>query len=187
VKFTPTELPEVVVVEPDVFRDERGWFLETWSSAKYAEGGIRETFVQDNHSCSKRGALRGLHAQLDPPQGKLVRCTRGEVWDVAVDVRVGSPRFGRYAAVTLGADGFRQLWIPGGGFAHGFCVLSDEAEIEYKCTALYRAAGEIAIAWNDPELALPWPITAPVLSKRDEAAPRLAELRARGALPRFGA
>lgn len=183
-KFVPTELPEVVRVEPDVHRDERGFFLEAWHERKYREGGIPGPFVQDNHSHSHRGALRGLHAQLDPPQGKLVRVVRGEIFDVAVDLRVDSPRFGRFVTMRLDAEGHHQLWIPP-GFAHGFCVLSEEADVEYKCTAPYRPEGEIAIAWDDPRIGISWPVSDPVLSRRDASAPRLAEVEAR--LPRLGA
>jgi dTDP-4-dehydrorhamnose 3,5-epimerase len=178
-KFLPQEpVPDVVLVEPDVFRDERGFFLETWREERYRQSGIDARFVQDNHSRSRRGALRGLHAQLDPPQGKLVRVVAGVVFDVAVDIRLGSPSFGRHTAATLSAENFLQLWIPP-GFAHGFCVLSDAAEVEYKCTEPYRPEGEIAIAWDDPELGIAWPIRDPVLSARDARAPRLAALRER--------
>jgi dTDP-4-dehydrorhamnose 3,5-epimerase len=182
VKFVPTELPEVVRVEPDLHGDARGLFLETWHERKYREGGIPGPFVQDNFSHSLRGALRGLHAQLDPAQGKLVRAVRGEIFDVAVDLRVGSPRFGHFAAVRLDGERHHQLWIPP-GFAHGFCVLSEEADVEYKCTAPYRPEGEIAVAWNDPRIGVPWPVDDPVLSARDAAAPPLAEVEAR--LPRY--
>lgn len=181
-KFVPTEIPGVLVVEPDVHRDPRGFFLETWHAEKYREGGIAYDFVQDNHSRSARGTLRGIHAQLEPMQGKLVRVLAGEIWDVAVDLRVSSPTFGRHAAATLDADDFRQLWIPP-GFGHGFCVLSESADVAYKCTAPYRPEGEIAVAWNDPELALPWPVDEPLLSARDQAAPTLADVRER--LARF--
>jgi dTDP-4-dehydrorhamnose 3,5-epimerase len=175
VKFSPTELPEVVVIEPDVHGDERGFFLETWHRDKYAQGGIGATFVQDNHSRSKRGILRGLHMQVRFPQGKLVRVIEGEVFDVAVDVRRGSPHFGRHVVVTLSAARFTQLWIPP-GFAHGFLVTSDAAQFEYKCTELYHPEDEITIAWNDPELAIPWPTTSPLLSAKDANARPLAEL-----------
>lgn len=181
-RFTPLEIPDLVLVEPDVHRDARGFFLETYHEEKYRAGGIPGRFVQDNHSRSVRGIVRGLHAQLDPPQGKLVRAVDGEVWDVAVDLRVGSPCFGRHVGARLSAVNFHQLWIPP-GFAHGFCVLSESAEVEYKCTAPYRPEGEIAVAWDDPELAIPWPVAEPQLSERDRRAPRLAELRAR--LPRY--
>lgn len=181
-RFLPTELPGVVLVEPDVYRDGRGFFYEAWNEQRYREGGVDARFVQDNFSRSAGGALRGLHAQLDPAQGKLVRVASGRVWDVAVDIRVGSPTFGRHAAAELSDDNFRQLWIPP-GFAHGFCVLSEAADFEYKVTAPYRREGEIAVSWNDPELAVPWPLETPVLSERDASAPPLAALRDR--LPRY--
>ena len=175
-KFVPTELPGVVIIEPDVHRDARGFFLETFHEKKYAEGRILGPFVQDNHSHSTRGTLRGLHAQLRHPQGKLVRAVAGEMFDVAVDIRRGSPSFGRWAGVTLSGENFRQLYIPP-GFAHGFCVLSETAEVEYKCTALYDRADEIAVVWDDPDLAIAWPLTAaPVLSAKDSAGRSLAEL-----------
>jgi dTDP-4-dehydrorhamnose 3,5-epimerase len=177
-KFLPTELPGVVVVEPRVLRDERGFFLEFYHQAKFREGGIDVTFVQDNHSRSARGTLRGLHAQLRHPQGKLVRVVAGEVWDVATDIRRGSPTFARWVGVPLSTVTFRALWVPP-GFAHGFCVLSEHAEVEYKSTALYDPGDELAIAWNDPELAIAWPIHDPLLSARDRAAPLLAEVRDR--------
>jgi dTDP-4-dehydrorhamnose 3,5-epimerase len=172
----------VVVVEPRVIRDERGFFLETYHRDKFRAGGIDVTFVQDNHSRSARGILRGLHAQLRHPQGKLVRVVAGDVWDVAADIRRGSPTFGRWVGVPLSAATLRALWVPP-GFAHGFCVLSEHAEVEYKCTALYDPGDELAIAWNDPELAIAWPIRDPLLSARDRAAPCLAEVRDR--LPVF--
>ena len=173
-KITPTQLQEVILVEPRVFRDERGFFLETYHAEKYRQGGIDAVFVQDNHSSSTQDILRGLHAQRLRPQGKLVRCVEGEIWDVAVDIRRGSPTFGQWVGVTLSAADFRQLWIPP-GFAHGFCVLSPRAQVEYKCTALYDAADELAIAWNDPEIDIAWPLVGePILSAKDRAAPLLA-------------
>ncbi len=171
-RFIPTGIPEVLVVEPDVHRDRRGFFLETYHEARYREGGITARFVQDNHSKSERRTLRGLHAQLDPAQGKLVRCIRGEIFDVAVDARRGSPSFGQHVAVLLSGENFQQLWIPP-GFLHGFQVLSEEAEVEYKVTAPYRPEGEIAVAWNDPTLRIPWPLPNPTLSERDRRAPTL--------------
>jgi len=182
VRFVPTEIPAVVRVEPNVHRDARGFFVETWRHDRWSAGGIPGPFVQDNHSCSRRGTLRGLHAQCRKPQGKLVRVVQGEIWDVAVDVRRGSPSFGRHVAETLSAENFRQLWIPP-GFAHGFLVLSEEAEFVYKCTDYYDASDELRIAWNDPALAIPWPTSEPLLSEPDRVAPRLAELTER--LPRF--
>lgn len=174
-KFMPTELPEVIVVEPDVCRDPRGFFLETYHAQKYRDGGITPTFVQDNHSRSVYGTLRGLHAQLNHPQGKLVRVLQGEIYDVAVDVRRGSPTFGRWIGVTLSAENFRQCYIPV-GFVHGFCVTSEIAEVEYKVTDLYDPSGELTLIWNDPALDIPWPVAEPVLSAKDARGLTLAEL-----------
>jgi dTDP-4-dehydrorhamnose 3,5-epimerase len=181
VRFLPGELPGLVVVEPDVHRDARGFFLETYHERKYREGGIAGPFVQDNHSRSVRGSLRGLHAQLRRPQGKLMRVVEGEVFDVAVDIRRGSPTFGRWAGITLSGENFRQLYVPP-GFAHGFCVVSEAAHLEYKCTAPYDPDDEIAIAWNDPRIAIAWPLAEPTVSARDAAAPRLEDVLDR--LPR---
>jgi len=172
VRFTPTDLPEVLIIDPDVYRDSRGFFLETFSSGKYRDGGIRLTFVQDNHSRSVAGTLRGLHLQLGEPMAKLVRVVAGAIFDVAVDVRRGSPTFGRWVGVTLSADNFRQVYIPP-GFAHGFCVETPVAEVEYKCTALYDKSQEIGIAWNSPEVGIQWPVTSPLLSERDAQLPTL--------------
>ena len=174
-KFIPTELEDVIAVEPDVHRDARGFFLETYHREKYAAGGITATFVQDNHSRSVRGTLRGLHAQLVKAQGKLIRVVEGEIHDVAVDIRRGSPTFGRSVGMRLTGEDFRQLWIPP-GFAHGFCVLSEIAHVEYKCTELYDPAHEISILWNDPDLAIDWPIREPVVSAKDSRAPRLRDV-----------
>jgi dTDP-4-dehydrorhamnose 3,5-epimerase len=167
----------VIRVEPDVHRDGRGFFLESYHARKYAEGGIHAAFVQDNHSLSGYGALRGLHAQIVHPQGKLVRVIQGAVYDVAVDIRRGSPTFGRHVGATLSAENFQQLYIPP-GFAHGFCVISEVAEFEYKCTDFYDPGGEVSIAWDDPELGIDWPLerAAISLSERDAAAPPLAGL-----------
>jgi dTDP-4-dehydrorhamnose 3,5-epimerase len=173
--FLPTDLPGVILIEPDVFEDARGFFLETWHERKYTEGGVRGPFVQDNHSYSERGTLRGLHAQLRRPQGKLVRAVAGEMFDVAVDIRRGSPTFGRWVGFVLSGGNFRQLWVPP-GFAHGFCVLSERVHVEYKCTDFYDRDDELAIAWNDPQIGVAWPIGSPILSARDAAAPRLADL-----------
>jgi dTDP-4-dehydrorhamnose 3,5-epimerase len=173
-KITPTKLPEVLLVEPDVHRDARGFVLETWHAEKYAQAGLDADFVQDNHSRSIRGTVRGLHAQLARPQGKLVRVSHGELLDVAVDIRHGSPSFGRHVAVVLSAENFRQLWIPA-GFAHGFCVLSETAELQYKCTDLYDPTSEITIAWNDPTLGIDWPVEDPILSAKDRAGRPLAD------------
>jgi dTDP-4-dehydrorhamnose 3,5-epimerase len=181
-KLVETPLPGVLAVEPRVHQDERGFFLEVFHAGKFEAEGLALSFVQDNHSQSRRGTLRGLHLQTRAPQGKLVRCVEGEIWDVAVDVRVGSPSFGRWHGERLSAANFRQLWIPA-GFAHGFCVLSDSAQVEYKCTTLYDPESDLALAWNDPELAVEWPLGEPVLSPRDAAAPRLAQVLDQ--LPRY--
>ena len=183
-KIHPTDLPDVLIVEPDVHRDERGFFLETWHAEKYASQGLDARFVQDNHSRSSSGILRGLHAQLARPQGKLLRATVGEIYDVAVDIRRGSPTFGQHASVVLSAENFRQLWIPE-GFAHGVCVTSPVAELQYKCTALYDPSDEITIRWDDPASGIDWPIDAPQLSAKDSAARTLAEF-GEDELPRFG-
>jgi dTDP-4-dehydrorhamnose 3,5-epimerase len=175
VRVEPTALSGVLLVEPDVHRDARGFFLETYHAAKYAAVGITARFVQDNHSRSQGPILRGLHAQLKRPQGKLVRAVEGTIFDVAVDIRRGSPTFARWIGYELSADNFRQLWVPG-GFAHGFCVLTAAAQVEYKCTELYDPADELSIAWNDPEIGIAWPIAAPVLSPKDAAAPPLAQV-----------
>ena len=180
-RFVPTELPGVLVVEPDVHKDGRGFFLETYHLEKYRGGGIEGPFVQDNHSRSARGTLRGLHAQVRRPQGKLVRAVDGEMFDVAVDIRRGSPTFKRWVGLHLSGENFRQLYIPP-GFAHGFCVLSETVQVEYKCTGFYDPADEITIAWNDPEIGIGWAIDRPNLSAKDAAAPRLAEVMDR--LPR---
>ena len=148
-KVRATELPEVLIVEPEVFEDERGFFLETYHARKYAEAGIPAVFVQDNHSRSRRCTLRGLHAQGRHPQGKLVRVTQGEIFDVAVDIRPRSATFGRWVGMRLSAQSFRQAYIPP-GFAHGFCVLSERAEVVYKCTEFHDPSDEIGIVWNDP-------------------------------------
>jgi dTDP-4-dehydrorhamnose 3,5-epimerase len=174
----PLDLPGVMLITPPRFADSRGWFSETWNQAKLAALGFTETFVQDNHSSSTRpGTIRGLHCQLAPfAQGKLVRCIRGAIWDVAVDIRHGSPSFGRHAAAELSAANGRQLWIPP-GFLHGFCTTEPDTEVVYKVTAPYDKASERGVIWNDPDLALPWPVPAgtALLSDKDNLLPRLAE------------
>jgi dTDP-4-dehydrorhamnose 3,5-epimerase len=172
VRVTSTEIPEVLIIEPEVFHDDRGFFLETYHAERYARSGLATRFEQDNHSKSIQGTIRGLHLQVGRPQGKLVRAIAGAVYDVAVDVRRGSPTFGRWVAVTLSAENFKQCFIPS-GFAHGFAVLTPTAEIEYKCTDVYDPASEIGIAWNDPTLAIPWPVSTPILSQRDHNHPLL--------------
>jgi len=175
VKFLTTELPGVILIEPDLHGDVRGFFLETYHERKYSQAGIRATFVQDNHSRSSRGTLRGLHHQTAHPQAKLVRVVEGEVYDVVVDIRRGSPTFGKHAGFALSARSFQQLYIPP-NFAHGFCVTSDAAQVEYKCTEFYDPAGELAVAWNDPDLAIAWPVASPKLSEKDAGASPLREL-----------
>jgi dTDP-4-dehydrorhamnose 3,5-epimerase len=171
----PTSLPGVLIIEPRVFRDERGFFLETYHAQRYREAGLDATFVQDNHSRSTRGTLRGLHWQAERPQGKLVRVLLGEIYDVAVDIRPDSPTFGKWVGFTLSADNFRQAWIPP-GYAHGFCVTSEVAEVEYKCTDFYDPPSERGLIWNDPEVGIAWPIQDPILSPRDRQHPRLSAL-----------
>ncbi len=167
-KVIDTGLPGVLLLEPKVFGDARGFFMETWQAARYAEAGMPERFVQDNHSRSRRGVLRGLHYQLTQPQGKLVWVTRGAVFDVAVDVRRGSPHFGRWYGCQLDDVNHRQLYIPP-GFAHGFCVVSEEADFFYKCTDYYHPQSERGIAWNDPEIGIDWPPLPEVaLSGKDQ-------------------
>jgi dTDP-4-dehydrorhamnose 3,5-epimerase len=176
VKFVPSAIPGVIVIEPDVHEDSRGFFLETYHSDKYRAGGIADIFVQDNHSRSAGGTLRGLHLQLKHPQGKLIRVIEGEIFDVAVDVRRGSPTFGKWVGVTLSAANFKQCYIPK-GFAHGFAVVSGVAQVEYKCTDIYDAGSEVGIAWDDPAIGIAWPVVNPVLSDRDRRHPRLADVR----------
>jgi dTDP-4-dehydrorhamnose 3,5-epimerase len=180
-KFLKTPLAGVIVIEPDVHRDARGFFLETFHAAKYAAAGIPAVFVQDNHSASVRNTLRGLHMQVRKPQGKLIRVVEGEIWDVAVDVRRGSATFGRWTAEQLSAENFKQLYVPP-GCAHGFCVLSETAQVQYKCTELYDPADEIGIAYDDPDLAIAWPVESPLLSERDRSHSRLADLADRLAI-----
>lgn len=176
-KVLPTTLPGVLVIEPQVFVDARGWFVETFRRERYATAGVAlgADLVQDNWSSSRRGVLRGLHYQLARPQGKLVHATRGEVFDVAVDIRRGSPTFARWFGTTLSADNHRQVWIPA-GFAHGFVVVSAVADVAYKCTAPYDASDARTVRWDDPELAIRWPFVGrPTLSATDAAAPRLRD------------
>lgn len=175
-KVIDTALGGVKLIEPDVFGDERGWFMETWSAREFARAGIHPGFVQDNHSRSTEGVLRGLHYQLHQPQGKLVRVTAGRVFDVAVDFRRSSPEFGSWVGVELSAANKRMLWIPP-GFAHGFLSLEDGTEFVYKCTDFYAPADERAVLWSDPEIGIEWPLDetgAPLVSAKDQAAPPLA-------------
>ena len=174
-KFVPSALPDVIIIEPDVLQDRRGFFLETYHIEKYRAGGITHAFVQDNHSRSVGGTVRGLHLQLQHPQDKLIRVIEGEIFDVAVDVRRGSPTFGKWMGVTLSADNFKQCYVPK-GFAHGFAVVSEIAQVEYKCTDIYHPASEIGIAWDDPDIGISWPVSSPILSDRDKRHPRLAQV-----------
>lgn len=173
---TPTAIPEVMLFEPKVFGDERGFFFESYNeNAFFAGTGLRLRFVQDNHSRSVKGVLRGLHYQIRQPQGKLVRVTQGEVFDVAVDIRRTSPTFGQWVGVHLSAENRRMLWVPE-GFAHGFAVLSDTAEFLYKTTDFYAPADERSLLWNDPDIGISWPLHwAPTLSVKDQQAPRLRD------------
>jgi len=174
-RFVSTDLSGVLLIEPDVYRDERGFFLETYHARKYQTAGIPGVFVQDNHSRSVRGTVRGLHAQRHRPQGKLIRVLQGEIFDVAVDIRRGSPTFRRWVGVTLSAENFRQVYVPP-GFAHGFCVISETADVAYKCTELYDSADEFGVLWNDPDIGIAWPVRAPLLSEKDRTAPSLTDL-----------
>jgi dTDP-4-dehydrorhamnose 3,5-epimerase len=174
---SPGDLPGLRLIDPNIFGDARGWFLETWNAARYRDVGLPDTFVQDNLSFSRRGTLRGLHFQNPCPQGKLVTVLDGEVLDVVVDVRRNSPTFKRWNLVHLTGDTKRQLYVPP-GFAHGFLTLSDTALFHYKCTAPYSKADEVTIRWNDPEIAIPWPIAEPTLSEKDTTAPLLSEIPA---------
>lgn len=168
-RVTPTNIPDVLVLEPDVFSDERGMFMETWHRSKFAEVGIDLDLVQDNYSRSVQGTLRGLHYQIVQPQGKLVRVTVGEIFDVAVDIRRSSVTFGRWVGTVLSADNRQMIWIPP-GFAHGFYVTIGPADVHYKCSDYYARAHERCIRWDDPELAIEWPLTTPpLLSDRDGA------------------
>ncbi|HLE55947.1 MAG TPA: dTDP-4-dehydrorhamnose 3,5-epimerase [Rhodothermia bacterium] len=167
-KVRETPLPGVLVVEPQIFRDDRGFFLETFSARRLAGTPVPQHFAQDNHSRSKQNVLRGLHYQLDRPQGKLIHVTRGKIFDVAVDIRRGSPTFAKWFGVALDDQSLTSLWIPE-GFAHGFCVLSDVADVIYKCTVPYEPADDRGIPWNDPLIGIVWPVRNPLLSPKDAA------------------
>jgi len=171
-KVSETTLPGVYLIEPRVFPDQRGFFQETWQATRYAEVHIPGPFVQDNHSHSTHGTLRGLHYQLKHPQGKLMWVPQGDVFDVAVDIQVGSPTFGRWFGTILSSDNHHQLYVPA-GFAHGFCVLSASADFLYKCTDFYAPGDEYGLRWDDPRLAITWPITTPRLSEKDRDYPTL--------------
>ena len=183
-KFIETSLPDVIVIEPHVFRDGRGFFMETFHQRKYAEGGIDRTFVQDNYSHSKGGTIRGLHYQLRYPQGKLVYVITGEIFDVAVDIRRGSPHFGKWVGGILSSANKRQVFIPE-GFAHGFCVMSETADVLYKCTHLYVPDDDHGLFWADPTIGIDWPNKTPILSKKDGENPKLDHIP-EGDLPIYG-
>jgi dTDP-4-dehydrorhamnose 3,5-epimerase len=178
-----TRLPGVLVLEPDVYSDERGYFLETWNSTRYEKAGIQGPFVQDNISFSRKGVLRGLHFQHPQSQGKLIQVLSGQVVDVAVDIRVGSPTFARWISEIVSDTNHKQLYIPP-GFAHGYCVLSETAVFSYKCTDFYNPAAENGIIWNDPDLNIDWPVKKPILSVKDSNYARLKDL-AREKMPHF--
>jgi len=184
-KVTETDLPGCRIIDPAVFGDERGFFFETWNAERFAEAGLPANFVQSNVSASAQGVLRGLHYQWPNPQGKLVSVLEGEVYDVAVDIRRGSPHFGKWTAVILSARNKRQLWIPE-GFAHGFVVLSERAIFSYLCTAQYDRAADAGVRWDDPAIGIEWPVTAPLLSEKDAKAPMLKDVDP-GRLPTYSA
>jgi dTDP-4-dehydrorhamnose 3,5-epimerase len=173
-KVSTTEIDGLLIFDPEVFGDERGFFLESWNEGVYTEKGLRATFVQDNLSRSSKGVLRGLHYQNPKGQGKLVQVLEGEVFDVAVDIRRGSPTFGEWYGLLLSADNHRQFYIPS-GFAHGFCVMSDTALFHYKCTQFYNPGSEYSVLWDDPDLSIDWPIENPVVSGKDRGGRRLAD------------
>ncbi|HEN21134.1 MAG TPA: dTDP-4-dehydrorhamnose 3,5-epimerase [Desulfobacteraceae bacterium] len=175
VKKVSTGLEGVFLVQPDVFSDDRGYFLETYHRAKYKESGIEYEFVQDNRSHSRHGVLRGLHYQLQNAQGKLVYVVRGEIFDVAVDIRRGSPYFGRWFGAYLSSENSRQIFVPE-GFAHGFCVLSKTADVIYKCTDFYSPGDEYGISWSDPDIGIKWPLNSPILSQKDNGNPLLSDI-----------
>lgn len=174
-RVSSSEIPGLLLIEPKVFGDARGFFVETWARERYAQSGVMGEFVQDNMSRSRRGALRGMHLQHPHGQGKLVSVVEGEVFDVAVDVRVGSPTFGRWAGYLLSGENHRQLWVPP-GFAHGFCVTSETALFVYKCTDTYHPEAEVGVAWNDPDVGIEWPLKDPVLSEKDARHPCLSAI-----------
>ena len=175
-RFERLQIPDIVLIKPEVFPDERGFFMETYKYSDFAAFGIKERFVQDNYSCSAKGVLRGLHYQRYPrAQGKLVQVVSGEIFDVAVDIRKNSPTYGKWIGLTLSAKNKQMLYIPP-GFAHGFCVLSEEAKVAYKVTEEYSPQHDTGIIWNDPEIGIHWPIEQPIVSDRDTALPTLKEV-----------
>ena len=174
-KVEKTQLPGVVILHPNVFADDRGFFMETYNQVFFGDQGLPDQFVQDNHSRSSKGVLRGLHYQYPQWQGKLVRVINGEIFDVAVDIRRDSPDFGKWVGVYLSETNHQQLYVPP-GYAHGFCVVSDVADVVYKCTTVYKPQDDAAIRWNDPEIGIEWPIENPLVSDKDRQAPLLSEI-----------
>jgi dTDP-4-dehydrorhamnose 3,5-epimerase len=174
-KITPASIPAVLIVEPEIFQDSRGFFFESYNQQLYYQQGITVNFVQDNHSRSVKNTLRGLHYQINPGQDKLVRVVLGEVFDVVVDIRFGSPTFGKWVGIYLSAENKKQLFIPK-GFAHGFCVVSEVAEFEYKCSEYYSRSNERGILWDDPQLGIDWPVQDPILSEKDKSNKRFREI-----------
>lgn len=174
IKCTETDLPGVLLIDPKVFNDSRGFFMETFHQKKYAEAGIDHAFIQDNYSYSTRGTLRGLHYQLKHPQGKLVYVISGEIYDVAVDIRRGSPGFGKWVGQYLSGENRRQIFVPE-GFAHGFCVISETADVLYKTTDLYNPDDEYGVLWSDPTIGIDWPVETPIVSDKDKQFPGLNE------------
>ncbi len=175
IKYTKTDLPGVLLIDPAVFKDSRGFFMETFHQKKYAEAGIDHTFIQDNYSHSTQGTLRGLHYQLKHPQGKLIYVIKGEIFDVAVDIRQGSPGFGKWVGQYLSGNNKRQIFVPE-GFAHGFCVISETADVLYKTTDLYNPDDEYGVLWSDPTIGIDWPIEAPIVSDKDKQFPGLKDV-----------
>jgi len=174
-QFERTSIPDVILCKPDVFRDKRGFFMETYHAAKYLDGGVECSFVQDSRSLSNRNVLRGLHFQLRKPQSKLISCMHGEIFDVAVDIRQGSPSFGKWVGVLLTEQNAYQMFVPD-GFAQGFCVLSESAEIMYKCSCFYDPSDDCGLIWNDPDVGVEWPCVSVVLSEKDSRQPLLNDL-----------
>ena len=174
-QITETKIPDVLLIQPKKFSDARGFFLESYNADRYAQSGIATPFVQDNFSHSTRDVLRGLHCQLEHTQGKLVYVTRGAVFDVAIDIRMGSPTFGQSVTAILDDQMNQQIYIPP-GFAHGFCVLTDEVDFIYKCTDYYHPTSEIGVLWNDPDLNIPWPVNQPIIATRDQNFPKLKDI-----------
>ena len=175
-QFIPTKITDVILVEVPKFGDHRGFFMETYHAKKFSAGGILATFIQDNHASSQKNILRGLHYQLKFPQGKLIRCIQGEILDIAVDIRKSSPTFGQWVGEILSSENARQLYVPP-GFAHGYVVRSDNAEVEYKCTELYHPEDDYGILWNDPAIGIDWGIENPILSEKDKQQPLLKEVK----------